>query len=251
VGAVGEEEDAGILAAGLRSDAASHRAEAAAGFAALASRGRLAGDPAGLVGALADGAWSVRAAAAHAIAGLAGAAVEGRLGDRALAVRATCAAAAAALAGLLSDPEPAVRARAIEALAACGRREHASALERLAADPATPPGVAVSALRGLAALGEVPARIVARACAHPDPEVVKEAVALAGRLPGPEGTRLVSAAAAHDRWDVRGAAARAMAARRDPAHREDAARRAASDPDPFVAKAFGDAAAALAGRAAS
>jgi HEAT repeat protein len=250
VGAAGEEQDAGILAAGLRSESAAHRAEAAAAHAALASRGRLTGEPAGLVGALGDPAWAVRAAAAHAVAGLAAAAAEGRLGERAGAVRATCGAAGPVLAALLSDAEPTVRARAIEALAACGRREHAGALGRLAADPGTSPGVAVAALRGLAALGEVPAEVVSRACAHPDPEVVKEAVALAARLPGPEGTRLVSAAAAHDRWDVRGAAARAMAARRDPSLREEAARRAASDPDAFVARAFADAAAALSGRSA-
>jgi len=250
VGAAGEANDAGILAAGLRSESAAHRAEAAAAYAGLASRGRLTEAPAGLVGALGDPAWVVRAAAAHAVAGLAAAAAEGRLGARAGAVRATCGAAASALASLLADPEPAVRARAIEALAACGRREHAGTLAGLAGDPDTSPGVAVAALRGLAALGEVPADALARACAHPDPEVVKEAVALAARLPGPEGRRLVSAAAAHDRWDVRGAAARAMAARRDPSLREEAARRAASDPDPFVAKAFADAVAILSRRSA-
>jgi HEAT repeat protein len=241
LGAVGEEEDQGILSAGLRREPAGQRAEAAAAFAALASRGRLSGEPPGLLAALGDPAWPVRAAAAHAVAGLAGAAAEGRL------ARAGCAAAAAALEALLRDPEPSVRARAIEALAACGRREHAGTMGALAGDPATPPAVAVAALRALSALGEVAAAVLARACAHPDPEVVKEGVALAGHLPGPEGARLLSAAAAHGRWDVRGAAARAMALRRDPTLREEAVRRAASDPDPMVARAFAEAAVALSG----
>jgi HEAT repeat protein len=250
VGAAGEKQDAGILSAGLRSASASHRAEAAAAFASLAARGRLSGEPVGLVAALGDPAWSVRAAAAQAVAGMARAAAEGRMGERAEGARVPCAAAAPGLAALLRDPEPAVRAKAVEALAACGRREHVGALAELAGDPATPPGVAVAALRGLAALGEIAVGTVTRACAHPDPEVVKEGVALAARLPGPEGARLVSATAAHQLWDVRGAAARAMAARRDPSLREEAARRAASDPDPFVAKAFADAAAILSRRSA-
>jgi HEAT repeat protein len=250
LGAVGEEGDATILSTGLRREAAAHRAEAAAAFAALASRGRLSAEPTGLLAALADPAWPVRAAAAFAVAGLAGAAEAGRLGERTGAVRAGCAAAAGALAALLRDPEPTVRARAIEALAACGRREHAGTMARLAGDPGTPPAVAVAALRAISALGEVEASALAGACAHPDPEVVKEGVALAAGLPGPEGARLLAAAAGHGRWDVRGAAARAMAVRRDPSLRGEAARRAASDPDPLVARAFADAAAALSGRSA-
>ncbi|HSN93025.1 MAG TPA: HEAT repeat domain-containing protein [Anaeromyxobacteraceae bacterium] len=248
VGAAGEEEDAAILAAGLRSESAAHRAEAAAAHGALAARGRIAEAPAVLVGALGDPAWSVRSAAAHAVGELAASAADGRLGARAGGARASCGPALPALAGLLRDPEPAVRARAVEALGACGRREHAAEMGELAGDPGTPPGVAVAALRALATLGEIPAEVVARASAHPDPEVVKEAVALAARVPGAEGIRLLSAAAGHDRWDVRGVAARAMAARRDPSLRDEAARRAASDPDPFVARAFADAAAALSRR---
>ncbi|HET9552538.1 MAG TPA: HEAT repeat domain-containing protein, partial [Anaeromyxobacteraceae bacterium] len=79
-------------------------------------------------------------------------------------------------------------------------------------------------------------------------EVVKQAVAAAARLPGPDGVRLLRQAAASPRWDVRHAAARGMAERRDPALREEAARLARSDPDTLVARAFAEAATLLAGR---
>jgi HEAT repeat protein len=247
LGAAGEEEDVALLAAGLASARPEHRVEAAGAVGALAHRGRLAAVPPGVVAALTDPTWTVRAGAAHAIAEVMGASEEGRRrgGDVA---KALAAAGRAPLAMALRDPEPAVRARAIEALAACGRGEHAEELAALAGDPATPAVVAVAALRALATLRALPGAIVARAAAHPDPEVVKEAVAAAARLAGPDGARVVAAAAGSDRWDVRRAAARAMAERRDPSLRAEAARRAASDPDPFVARAFADAAAALGGR---
>ncbi|HEY6101472.1 MAG TPA: HEAT repeat domain-containing protein, partial [Anaeromyxobacter sp.] len=83
---------------------------------------------------------------------------------------------------------------------------------------------------------------------HADPEVVKEAVLAAARLPGAEGESIVRAAASSARWDVRHAAARAMAERRDPALASEAARLAAAEPDPLVARAFAETARALAGR---
>jgi hypothetical protein len=59
---------------------------------------------------------------------------------------------------------------------------------------------------------------------------------------------LLCQAASHPRWDVRQAAARAMAERRDPALQATAAGLAAQDPDPLVARAFAEAAQALSER---
>jgi len=73
-------------------------------------------------------------------------------------------------------------------------------------------------------------------------------VAVAARLPGEAGLRLLRAAAGSPRWDVRRAVARAFADRGDAALRPDAERLAAGDPDPLVARAFADAAQSL-GRA--
>jgi hypothetical protein len=143
------------------------------------------------------------------------------------------------------DAEPSVRAAALEALAACGRAEHAAAIAEVAADPATPPQVAVAAVHALGRLGAATPALLERGLAHPDAEVAKEAVAVAAGLPGDEGTRLLRLAAASPRWDVRYAAARAMAGRRDAALQAEAVRLAALDTDPLVARAFAEAARAL------
>jgi len=108
--------------------------------------------------------------------------------------------------------------------------------------------VVLAALRALAALGQAPRDVVSRAASHSDPEVVKEAVAAAARLPGPEGESLLRQAAAASRWDVRQAAARAMMERGDPRLRETAVELAAREPDPLVARAFAEAAQALSRR---
>jgi len=54
--------------------------------------------------------------------------------------------------------------------------------------------------------------------------------------------RLLLGAARSGRWEVRYAAARAMAERPEPAVREAAARLARAEPDPLVARAFSEAA---------
>ena len=141
-----------------------------------------------------------------------------------------------------------MRAAAADALGACGRPGHSAELAELAADPGSPPVVVVAALHALAALGAAPAGTLERALAHEDPEVVKEAVLGAVRVPGDDGLRLLRAAAASPRWDVRRAAARAMAERGDPSLRADAERLAARDPDPLVARAFAETARALGAR---
>jgi HEAT repeat protein len=80
--------------------------------------------------------------------------------------------------------------------------------------------------------------VLARAARHPDAEVVKEAVRAAAGLPGAAAARLLLDAAAHARWDVRRAAAAALAARGDRALLEPVRRLAAAEEDPLVAEAL-------------
>jgi len=239
---VGEDEDRALLQRGLREEEIGRRGAAAAALGALGRRGLLAGHPLPeLVAALADPAWQVRAAAARAFSDLArgGAFPEERAGggDVARTLRAA-----------LGDPEPAVRSAAIEALGAGGRTEHAGAIAALAGDPSTPAPVAVAALRALVVLGAASLEVVGRAASHPDPEVLKEAVLAAARIPGEDGARILREAAASPRWDVRQAAARAMSERGDRSLGAEAALLAGSDPDPLVARAFAEAARSLGAR---
>ncbi|HTN52899.1 MAG TPA: HEAT repeat domain-containing protein, partial [Anaeromyxobacter sp.] len=246
LGALGGGGDLALLEAGLRADPVAQRMAAAGAVAALAHRGvAVARDLPELVAALSDPAWSVRAAAARSYVEVARAARggPGKAGGRGLGERVL-----AALKERLADPEPAVRAAAVEALGAIGDPELAAVVADLARGPDAQPLVVVAALRALVELGPPPADVVSRAAGHADPEVVKEAVAAAGRLTGPEGDRLLREAARSPRWDVRQAAARAMGERGDPALRAEAARLAAEDPDPLVARAFSDAEKALAAR---
>lgn len=237
LGALGAEADVAFVSAGLAAPGAAERVAAAGALAALAQRGILRGAGPALVAALSDSAWTVRAAAARAIAELARA-------PGAAALR-TCDEEAEALVRVLRDPEPAVRAAAAEGLGACRRPRDAERLAALVEDPEAAPVVVLAALHALTALGTIPASVLERTLAHEDPEVVKEAVLAAARVAGDEGLRLLRAAAASPRWDVRRAAARAFAARGDPALRADAARLAASDPDPLVARAFAETARSL------
>lgn len=237
LGSIGAETDVPFVSAGLAAPGPAERVAAAGALGALAQRGVLRGAGPALAAALADPAWTVRAAAARAIAELARA-------PGAAALR-TLDEEAGALLRTLADPEPAVRAAAADALGACGRPRDAERLVALVEDPEAAPVVILAALGALAALGPIPGAALERALAHEDPEVVKEAVLAAARVPGVEGQRLLRAAAASPRWDVRRAAARAFAERGDPALRPDAARLAGSDPDPLVARAFAEAARAL------
>jgi HEAT repeat protein len=240
LGAVGEADDADLLLSGLRSETVAHRGAAAAALAVLARRGLLRRrDMPGLVAAVSDGAWSVRAAAARAYAELArAAAAEGAAGA---VLPAVGPEAAAALRAALRDREAAVRAAAIDALGACGVAENAGVIAAVVEDPETPAPVVVAALHALAVLGATRPDVITRAAAHADPEVVKEAVLAAARLPGPDGERILRAAATSGRWDVRQAAARAMAERADPNLAELAGRLASTEPDPLVARAFAEA----------
>ena len=240
LGALGSGEDLPRLRAGLRRPAVVQRIAAAGALSSLAQRGMVAGDEVPeLVGALADGAWSVRAAAARAFVELARAAVARGVAEP------LSPEAVEALTRALEDPEPAVRAAAVEALGATGQERHATAIAALARGPDVPPVLVLAALRALASLGRAPVDVISRAAAHPDPEVVKQAVAAAARLAGPEGEAILLQAASAARWDVRQAAARAILERGDPALRETAVRLGAREPDPLVARAFAEAAHAL------
>lgn len=244
LGAVGDAADLPGIRAGLGSGVVIHRIAAAGALAALGRRGLLAAGIPELADALADPAWAVRAAAARAIAEI------GRAhgcGGRGCPLEASCARMGPALVAALTDPEDAVRASAAEALGACGRREQRGALARLAT-PDAPPLVAVAALRALEALGEPPVPVLARAITHRDAEVVKAAVAAAAASPDPAAAALLREAAGSPRWDVRHAAAQAMARRGDPSLGADAARCARLEPDPLVARAFAEAAEALGAR---
>jgi len=248
LGAVGEGEDLRLVREGLGGGEVVRRMAAAAAVAALGHRGMLRGEHVPeLIAALTDPDWSVRAAAARAFVELAQANADRRLGDPAEGEHPICAEAVRGLYGALEDPEPAVRAAAVEALGSCGRPEHAPRIAAVASDPASPPLVAVAALHALSRLGRPPVEVLERGLHHPDPEVAKEAVAATAALDGPEGARLLRLAATSPRWDVRHAAARAMAARHDPSLRDEAARLASTDPDPLVAKAFAEAAGSLDG----
>jgi HEAT repeat protein len=249
LGALGSAEDLPRLRASLRRPAEVQRVAAAGAICSLAQRGMVAGDEVPeLVGALADGSWSVRAAAARAFVELARGGEARRRRDPSARGAALPDDATEALTRDLDDPEPAVRAAAVEALGAAGQAGQARPIAELARAQDVPPVVMLAALRALAALGQTPPDVVSRAARHADPEVVKEAVTAAARLPGEEGEALLRQAAQNPRWDVRQAAARAMLERRDPALQRMAAELAVRETDPLVARAFSDAAQALSGR---
>jgi HEAT repeat protein len=249
LGALGSEEDLPRLRDGLRRPSTAQRMAAAAALSSLVQRLGLAGiDVPELEEALGDSTWSVRAAAARTFTELARAGAARQASGSGGAADALAPAAVAALVRCLDDTEPAVRAAAVEALGATGQPGQGPAIAALVRAAATPPVVVLAALRALAALHQTPADVISRAASHPDPEVVKEAIAAAARIPGPEGEQLLRQAAESGRWDVRQAAARAMVERGDPSLREAAAALAAREVDPLVARAFAEAAQALAER---
>ncbi|MFL5262190.1 MAG: HEAT repeat domain-containing protein, partial [Anaeromyxobacteraceae bacterium] len=136
------------------------------------------------------------------------------------------------------DPDAAVRAAAARALGRARAAASAPALEELAADAAAPGEAAAAALHALSELGLARPEVLARAARHPDAEVVKEAVLAAVAVPGAAASALLLAAAAHARWDVRSAAARAMGERGDRALADPLRRLAAIEGDPLVVEAL-------------
>jgi HEAT repeat protein len=249
LGGCGEAEDLRLVRLGLGAEEVERRMAAAAAVAMLGKRGLLRGAHLPeLIAALADSAWTVRAAAAQAFAELSEANSAARAGDPELGEHPLCAQAMAGLRSALGDGSAPVRAAAVEALGACGRSEHRAAIERLAGDFAAPALVVAAAIRALARLGAPEPGLLRAALAHADPEVIKAVVSAAVQVDGEDGRALLRQALADGRWDVRLAVAQAVAARGDPRLAEDAARAAASDHDPLVSRALADAARALAGR---
>jgi len=183
--------------------------------------------------ALADEAWEVRAGAARGLG------------------RFPSAESLAALVGALEDREPSVAAAAAQALGDVGDAKAAEPLSRMLnrgrEHPGTPEVLpAIAAVRSLARLGAAAPEALLCATTHPDPEVVKEAVEIAATLPGAERALLV--AARHERWDVRQAAARAVAARGDRSLLEELRQLTAAETDTFAREAFEGAVAALEAR---
>lgn len=243
LGRLGDARDVLALREGLRAPHRGTRVAAAGALAALCGRAPLeSAEVPELLDALDDADAAVRAAAAQALGALAGGAGGGAAPGRGEATR--------ALAAALHDPEGVVRAMAALALGRCRAREYAPHLAALVDDPGTPAEAAAAALHALAELGAADPAALGRALAHPDAEVVKEAVRAAAGLPGPEADALLLAAARHGRWDVRRAAAGALRARRDPGLAAAVRRLAAEEQDPLVADALRAAVERLEGRAA-
>ena len=232
LGLVGDAEDIPALRRGLRSPDPGVRAAAALALDRLATRGHAAGCLPEWLDALDDPAAPVRAAAAQAL---------GSAADPALAPPGLCDEAVRELAVALRDPEPEVRAAAAGAVGKLRLERHAGDLAELAGDPGSPPEVAAAAVRALGRLGLPDVGVLRRAAHHPDPEVVKEALAVAARHPAAAAGELLTAAAAHPRWDVRAAAARAMAERLDPSLLAEARRLFSAEGDPLVATVLAEA----------
>jgi HEAT repeat protein len=81
--------------------------------------------------------------------------------------------------------------------------------------------------------------VLQAAIAHPDSEVVKEAVMAAGLLP--EGVSLALSVLGHSHWDVRAAAARVLAGSADPSCVESLRQALAAEHDPMARAAMSEA----------
>ncbi len=237
LGQVGDAGDLPLVRRALRDKRPATRSAACHALESLATRGEpLACSPEAL-DALDDVEPGVRAAAARALGVMARA---GPAAEWDEAVR--------GIAGALHDEEPVVRAAAARALGRAGRTEHAAALADAAGAPGSPPDVAAAAIRALAEMGRAEPGVLARAASHPDPEVVKEAVAAGARLPGRAADELLLSAAVHRRWDVRQAAARALGERGEPSLARAVRRLLESEEDPMVVEALGQALRNIEGR---
>ncbi len=163
---------------------------------------------------------SVRAAAAESIApqtydapAIVGAALVDesprvrRAAIRALGTQAYSPSAAPILARAFKDQDPSVLAAACTAAAELGAVDSLPRITELASHLEV--SVVLSALDALATLGGLSDTIITAAANHRDPEVVKQAFTL-----GADRVVIIErahAALRHERWDVRVAAARALA----------------------------------------
>ncbi|GEJ56184.1 HEAT repeat domain-containing protein [Anaeromyxobacter diazotrophicus] len=247
LGRLGEARDVVTLREGLRGRHRGTRVAAAGALAALGARTALVGaEVPELLDALDDADAAVRAAAAQAIGALAGGPGAAPAGPEAPA----WGEATRALAAALRDEEGVVRAMAALALGRCRAAEYAPHLAALAIDPQAPAEAAAAALHALAEMGAADPGVLANALAHPDAEVVKEAVRAAAAVPGAAVTGMLLAAASHRRWDVRRAAAAALGARAEPGLAEPVRRLAQAEQDPLVAEGLRAALRRLEARAA-
>jgi HEAT repeat protein len=236
LGWIGDADDLAAVRGAVLADDREVRIAALAAVGAIVSRGAVrCANPVEIVHALGDESAAVRAAAARALAVMIEPAEQRWTG------------ALSALSSALADAEPVVQAAAALALGRARARNQAAALSTLAQDHAAPPEVAAAAVRALAEMGAVTADVLERAVRHPDPEVVKEVVAAAVALPGAAGASLLLTSAAHPRWDVRRAAAHAIARRGDRQLLDAARCIAAGEEDPLVSEALVEAIRSLEG----
>ncbi|HEY3447146.1 MAG TPA: HEAT repeat domain-containing protein [Myxococcales bacterium] len=222
LGRIGTPEDLPLLKTALRSEHTEVRLAAAEAAQTLGETGaeellRLA---------LADEAPPVRAAAARGLGAFPSEETFAALGEA------------------LDDREASVSAAAADALGELGETRAIEALTRAVSRGESQPGTpevlpAIAAVRALSRLSAATPALLARAVAHPDPEVVKEAVAAAEALP--DAGEVLLAAARSARWDVRRAAARALAARGDRSLLAPVREIARAERDPLAAEAFAEA----------
>ncbi|HVP66340.1 MAG TPA: HEAT repeat domain-containing protein [Anaeromyxobacteraceae bacterium] len=227
LGEVGAEGDVEVARRALRDPRPATRVAAVQALGALAARAVAGTLPAEVLEALDDPQPRVRAAAGAAVAA---AATLGSPG---------AADVQRALGTALRDEVPAVRAAAARAAGAWRVERLAGTLAALVDAPE--PDVASSALRALAEMGKADAAVVERAGAREEAEVAKEAMAAAVGLPEAAAHRVLLAGLVHGRWDVRRAAARGAAARRDRALEGALRDLAGVEEDPLVAEALAEA----------
>jgi HEAT repeat protein len=236
LGQIGEEQDSALVRRGLRDPRPATRIAAAQAIGALAVRRVVACAPPEVLDTLDDPQPRVRAAAAAALGalGAAGALAPGTSGDF---VRALGAA--------MRDEAAAVRSAAARAAGACQIDRLAGSLVSLVED--AEPDVASSALHALAQMGRADLPLLERAAAHPDAEVAKEAMGAASRQPGARAQAILLGGLCHPSWDVRRAAARAVADRGDRSLSEALQDVAGVEEDSLVAEALAEALHALEG----
>lgn len=168
---------------------------------AAGALGQIPGDHEGasaLSFALADEEPQVRAAACRSL---------GQLG---------AGQAVHSLIGATADPSPLVRAAAVSALVALDNPAALARLRAIISEDAVPT-VVVQAIAGLGRTGlDQDLTMLMSLCTSADHEVVKAAARALQSFPAHRATAALLGLLAHDRWDVRWAAAEVLASRNDP-----------------------------------
>jgi len=225
LGICGRPDDRGCLLAALHDESALLRRAAAEALGALGYSPDAA--PA-LVFALSDESVSVRVAAVRAL---------GTMGAKEALAPLSNLALGTLQRGSGGGEEPAVRAAAIRALGSVGDATVLPLFRKLALDPEG--AVATAALEALARLGtdeDVP--IFIQALAHSDPEPVKAALRGLAAHKTTVGLRAAAGALCHARWDVRSAAAEALAGSGDPEAEKALVERLKVEEDTLVREAL-------------